>query len=262
MLWHEQSWPAIQAMDKNLPVILPLGSCEQHGHHLPVFVDSIQVDAIATAVEKKLADRVLMLPTQWLGSSHHHLDFPGTVSLRPSLYSEMIKDMARSVLSAGFKRVFFLNGHGGNQIPGAQALSELVAEDEAANSAMLCFSSWWHVGSEAIKPEKHGMTTHGVSHACEYETSLVLFLRGDLVDMAKVRPTRPVIDDAWLNTERAGRVGLYYRFNRVTSFGNMGSPQNATAEKGKSMFNALIDEIASFLDTYATWPVLPAVGPT
>ncbi|MCA9427968.1 MAG: creatininase family protein, partial [Candidatus Omnitrophica bacterium] len=123
MLWHEQRWTQLEKMDKDTPVLIPLGSCEQHGHHLPVYVDTIQVTAIAERAEKALGKKVLLLPTLWLGSSHHHLDFPGTVSVLPSLYSQMIKSVANCILDAGFKRLLFLNGHGGNKVPAAQALS-------------------------------------------------------------------------------------------------------------------------------------------
>ena len=90
MLWQEQSWPAMREMNKQLPVVVPLGSVEQHGHHLPLFVDSIQVSAIAERVEERssLKNEILLLPTFWLGSSHHHMDFPGTVSVLPSLRAE------------------------------------------------------------------------------------------------------------------------------------------------------------------------------
>src|SRR5438067_4410151 len=127
MLWNEQSWPVIDALNRDTPVVIPLGSCEQHGHHLPVFVDTIQVQAVADGVEQAMGDRVLMLPAIWVGSSHHHLDYPGTISLPPELYTSVIKQIVRSVLRAGFKRLFFLNGHGGNEVPVSQALAALVA---------------------------------------------------------------------------------------------------------------------------------------
>ena len=60
MLWHEQSWPRIESIDKRIPVVIPLGSLEQHGKHLPLFVDSIQVDSVAREAEKRLADRMLL----------------------------------------------------------------------------------------------------------------------------------------------------------------------------------------------------------
>lgn len=264
MLWHEQSWPAMREVNKQMPVVVPLGSVEQHGHHLPLYVDTIQVAAIADRVEQRLKDRVLMLPTFWLGSSHHHMDFPGTVSVLPSLYTQIIKSVASCILSAGFKRIFFLNGHGGNEVPGSQALSELVAEDEKANDAYLAFASWWGIGRDAIRPEKHDLKSpEGVSHACEYETSMLLFLRPDLVKMGRARDHTPAIENEWHCSARTGsKVAVYRRYGRITSSGNLGTPSAATAKKGESMTAAVVNDVVAFLNDFATWKELTAIGPT
>ncbi|MBA3708666.1 MAG: creatininase family protein, partial [Planctomycetes bacterium] len=177
MRWHESTWTRIGRMDRGTPVVIPLGSIEQHGPHLPLAVDTIQVEAIADRLEHRLGDRALFLPTQWLGSSHHHMDFTGTISLRPSLYGQLVQELARCVLAHGFTRVLFLNGHGGNEAPATAALSELVATDDRADRACIAFSSWWKAGRDALAPERHGMTTPSISHACEYETSLLMALR-------------------------------------------------------------------------------------
>ena len=261
MLWHEKSWPEVHAIDKNAPVVIPLGSCEQHGHHLPLFVDSLQVTEIAQRVEQCLADRILLTPTLWLGCSHHHKDFPGTISVKPSLYSEMIKSVAESVMRPGFRRILFLNGHGGNEIPGAQALTELVAERDEADDIYLAFSSWWQVGRDALRPEKHGMTTPAITHACEYETSLVLAIRPDLVHVDLVREAEPVLDSPWANPEYGSKVGVYRRFHRLTAAGSMQKPSAATEAKGRSMLDALVEDITAFVREFADWPELPAIGP-
>jgi creatinine amidohydrolase len=261
MLWHEQTWPTIASLDKDTPVVIPLGSVEQHGHHLPVFVDTIQVTEIASRVEQRLGDDALFLPTQWLGSSHHHLDFPGTISMVPSLYSQMIKSIALCIINAGFKRIFFLNGHGGNQVPGAQALTELVAENDEADATYLAFSSWWHVGGDGIKPEKHNLTTPFVSHACEYETSMMLFLRGDLVKMDRFKKTHPPLATKWFHIEQGGPVGVFTRYQRQTIHGNLGAGENATREKGEAMTGAVVDEVVAFLHDYRQWPMLEKIGP-
>jgi creatinine amidohydrolase len=261
MLWHEKTWPEIQSLDKRLPVVIPLGSLEQHGHHLPLLVDTIQVTGIAEEAERRLADRILLLPTLWLGSSDHHRDFPGTVSVAPSLYTEMIKAVVRSVLAAGFARVFLLNGHGGNAVPGAQALSELVAESDQADSAYLVFASWWDLAKDALAPEKHGMQSPTLTHACEYETSLVMALRSDLVHLDRAQQSSAVLDNRWTHSERGGKVRVFHRFSRFTAAGNMGQPRAATAEKGNSIFASVVDEVCAMLEDFATWPDLPAIGP-
>ena len=256
MLWHELSWPLVESASKELAVVIPLGSCEQHGRHLPLFVDSIQVTAIAEKVEQRLHDRIYLTPTLWLGSSHHHLDFPGTISVRPSLYSEMIKDVARSVIAAGFTRIFFLNGHGGNEVPGAAALSDLIATDDRAESCYLGFGSWWQVGRDAMEPKRHGMTTPTITHACEYETSMMLVLRPDLVKLENAAKIQPPLSSPW-----RAKVGVHRRFHRLTPSGNSGDPTAATVEKGKSLFDAVVEDVTNFLTDFATWPALPVLKP-
>lgn len=261
MLWHEQTWPKIKAADKQIPVVLPLGSVEQHGHHLPVFVDTLQVTQIAQQVEQTLGSRVLLLPTLWLGCSEHHMDFPGTVSVPASLYSPMIKSMARSVLRAGFRRIFFLNGHGGNEVPGAQALTEYVGESDEANDAYLVFASWWQVGQQAIKPDRHNMTTPFISHACEYETSMMLAIRPDLVDSRAIVDAKPAVNNAWWQSEYGGRVKVFRRFARLTAAGSMGSAKAATPEKGRQLVDAVASDVVAFLKDFADWPELKQIGP-
>ena len=261
MWWHERSWPEIEALDKRLPVVVPLGSIEQHGRHLPLSVDTTQVTAIAESAERELGDAALFLPTLWLGCSEHHKDFPGTVSLPPSLYAQNIKSIVRSVLRAGFTRIFLLNGHGGNETPATHALTELVGEDDVADAAYLVFASWWQVGAEALAPQRHGLTTPAISHACEYETSLMLALRPDLVHPDTARDAVPTLSrPPWISSGGGGgHVRMFRRFHRLTATGSMGCPTAASAEKGQSMLAALTADITTFVRDYATWPDLPVL---
>jgi creatinine amidohydrolase len=259
MLWHEQTWPTIGSASKETPVVVPLGACEQHGRHLPLLVDTIQVSAVAERVEQQLRERILLTPTLWLGSSHHHLDFPGTISIRPSLYSQMIQEIARSIILAGFTRIFFLNGHGGNEIPASAGLAELVATDDRAEACYLTFASWWQVGREALDPKRHGMTTPAISHACEFETSLLLLLRPDLVNRSEAARCTPALDSRWHHSEYGGGVSMYRRFHRLSASGAMGDASSASAEKGRSMLDAVVAATAAFLTEFATWPQLPTL---
>lgn len=257
MRWEELKWPTIQAISKELPVIIPLGSIEQHGLHLPLSTDTTQVAAIASSLEERMSDRALILPVLWLGSSHHHLDFPGTVSVRPSLYSQLVQDLALSILRAGFRRLFFLNGHGGNETPAAQALSELASTHRQAEEALLAMASWWAVG----KPNatRLGLNTPNLSHACEYETSLMLWLRPDLVELDRARDSIPSVEETWLTGEK--RVQLFRRFAAMTSSGSLGMPTTATAEKGQAILQSVLDDIVAFLDDFARWPLPEKLGP-
>ncbi|MEM1212842.1 MAG: creatininase family protein [Planctomycetota bacterium] len=258
MLWIELSSPQVDALDRSTPVVIPLGSCEQHGRHLPLSVDTTQVQAIAGRLDQRLGDQAVFLPALWLGSSHHHLDFPGTVSVRPSLYAELIQDVARSILRAGFTRLFFLNGHGGNELPAQTGLAELIVTDDAADAASLAFASWWSAGADALQPDKHGLTQPGISHACEVETSLMLALRPDLVDTNTIQPTAPKFVSPNWHCEQGGKLRVFHSFQRLTTHGHMGSPEAATTDKGRSMLDALTDELADVITDFASWPTLPA----
>lgn len=257
-MWlHQLTSPAIQAIDKAIPVIVPLGSIEQHGAHLPVAVDTIQVTAIAEAIERTMTSDALVLPTLWLGASDHHRDFAGAVSVSASVYATMIKSIARSLLAPGFNRIFFLNGHGGNEVPASLALSELVADDDAADAAHLVLASWWHLARDALDARRLGMATSAITHACEYETSLMMAVRPDLVHHDRATSHPQALMTPWFNSEYGGRVKNFHRFHRLTSTGSMGDPSAATAEKGQAMLDGAVADCVAFIRDFALWPHLP-----
>lgn len=261
MLWHEMTWPEIDAVLRSVPVIVPLGSCEQHGHHLPVWVDTFQVDAIARDVEARLRTQVLLTPTLWLGSSHHHKDFPGTISVTPLLYAQVVRQIAGSILSAGFNRILFLNGHGGNRVPGGAGLSELTADDDRADAAHIALANWWEIGAGALR--QTGIVQQTVAHACEFETSLMLEIRGELVKMNRIQPPTRAMENEWYRVEgEAGtKVTLYHRFHRLSASGSLGDASAATKEKGARLRAAVVNEIARFLADFAAWPASKTHGP-
>ena len=105
------------------------------------------------------------------------------------------------------------------------------------------------------------MATAGISHACEYETSFMLFLRPDLVKMENARQSHPVVNKPWHNSEIGGRVKVYRRFHRLTAPGSMGEPAAATAQKGERIADAVVEQVVAFLKDFRNWPDLPVVGP-
>ena len=253
MIFGNKCWVDVEAMDKDKVVVLPLGSFEQHGHHSPLFTDTYLVSAVAERVEAKLANQVYLLPTLWLGASDHHLDLPGTISIPNSLYTEVIKNMIRSIAMAGFQRVFLLNGHGGNVTPGTQAITELVNESDRYNEMWLALSSYWTLASPVMSADQHGMESLQLSHAGEYETSMMLYLKGELMRMDRVTSSPPLVDSTYYHSEHLGRVNVAKRMATSTPTGAMGKPQAATAEKGQSLLTAICEEVVNFLTEFAQW---------
>ena len=103
MRFYEMTAPEIRQLDRRrVIVVAPIAACEQHGPHLPTFTDTILVTAVAEGVERRLPERVLLLPTLWLGASHHHLRFGGTLSAGVDTHVDVLCDLAESVLNDGF----------------------------------------------------------------------------------------------------------------------------------------------------------------
>ncbi len=257
MQYAHLSWPETKQAVADAVVVVPLGSIEQHGHHLPLVTDTHLVTTVADAVEQAIGDRVLRLPTLWTGASDHHLDFPGTVSLPNSLYTQVIKSVVRCLVKAGATRVLLLNGHGGNLIPGHQALTELSNESDEADAVWTVFASYWHVGAEAMSPERHGMTTPEITHACEYESSMMLYTAGDLVHLERAIETEPMLTSSYVCGRRKNRVTFFTRFARQTASGSMGKPSAATPEKGRSLIESIVTDVAAFVEDFLTWPDPP-----
>ncbi len=253
MHYGDYCWVDIQQADKNKVVVVPLASMEQHGPHGPLLTDTYLVSAVAERVEAQLSEQIYLLPTLWLGASDHHLDLPGTVSVPNHVFTLVIKNLVRSIAKAGFQRVVLLNGHGGNVTPGTQAITELANESDVCNEMWIALSSYWTIAGPAMAAERHGMRTKQVSHACEYETSMMLFLHGEIVRMDRVTASPPLVDSPFFHSENGGRVNVAKRLTTWTPTGAMGGPQHSTPEKGESLLNAVVDEVVAFLEDFATW---------
>ena len=253
MQYGNNCWVDIPEADKNKVVVLPLGSLEQHGHHSPLLTDTYLVTAVAQRVEQQLSEQIYLLPTLWLGASDHHLDRPGTVSVPNDIYTLMIKNVVRSIAKAGFQRVFLLNGHGGNVIPGTQAITELSNESEIYDKMWIALGTYWTVAEPAMAPEHHGMETPYLTHACEYETSMMLFLHGEIMRMDRVTSSPPMVDSPFYHSEHGGRINVGKRLVTRAPTGAMGKPQHATPEKGESLLNAITGEVVACLKDFETW---------
>ena len=245
MLLADLTWPAVKALDKNTPVVIPIAAVEQHGHHMPVSTDSMLLGEVVRRVEAASSPRVLIAPLQWLGNSHHHLDYPGTMSATPRLYLDLLHDLAENLIGHGFHRILFLNGHGGNIVPGRQVVFELRQKYRQRTDLLLLFACYW----DLAKPfeEREGYVQREMGHACEWETSMMLRLAPHLV----------IGDVAKLQTVPFGEgLGAAYRgwiTNDRTPTGHIGSPEFATAEKGEHLFASYSQGVLNYLKQVENW---------
>lgn len=238
-------------------IVAPLGSLEQHGHHLPMLTDTLIITEIARRAEAELDDSALFLPTLWLGASHHHLAMPGTVSAANDHYVLILEDMIESLIGAGFRRIFLLNGHGGNITPGRQALYNIQLRHRDKADLYIAFSSWWTLAAEQVAAIQ-GLEAHMVTHACEQETSMILRMRPELVDMREARGATIPFESAFYCPDFSGpsRVDVPRAFDMLSETGAFGHPERATAEKGEALFAAAVGEVVAFVREFGNWPII------
>ncbi|HSB81865.1 MAG TPA: creatininase family protein [Candidatus Methylomirabilis sp.] len=251
---RELTWEDAKARAAdNATIVLPAGSIEQHGPHLPVETDSRLVWEVARRAVAQIADRVniLVTPPLEFGYSTHHREFPGTMTLSGTTYMTVIVELCESLLRNGFRRIFILNGHGGNSDPIHMAVRAIR---DKYDDVLMGTAAYWSIASKALSHVRES-PSGGMSHACELEASLMWHLRPELVksDRFAKRITRwhnPLLRDDLLDS---GSVRLAFHFPDVTPLGFQGDPTLASQEKGEQFLRLIVDEVAAFLTDFSRW---------
>jgi creatinine amidohydrolase len=235
-------------------VVLPLGSLEQHGRHLPLLTDTMICQEIVRRAELALGDVALFLPMLWVGVSEHHRGFPGTISVTPATYVRVLSDTMESLIGSGFKRILMLNSHGGNSTPGHLALYEVQMRHRAERDLWLVLATWFALAAPQIAaiPE---LDQKKVTHACELETSVILQLRPELVDLSAARGTEAAFQSIYYSPDasRPSRVASSRPFEHITANGGYGHPELATPEKGEALLQVAVAEVVACVQEIATW---------
>jgi creatinine amidohydrolase len=248
-------WPDVKELDfSQVIVLLPLGSIEQHGLHLPLNTDSAIITALAKSLEERTPKELLVAPTLWCGHSTHHLAFPGTLSLTQDHYSAIIADTCRSLISAGARKLFLFNGHGGNDIPARYAMREIKSLYPNDPGLRVVFASYWHLAREHMDSVRESQMG-GMGHACEMETSMMLFLHPDLVDMSRAKQDGPAQIPPYRQGDMLAGSPVYevQDFHELSETGTCGACDLASAEKGERFFSGIIDSVSTFLKDFRTW---------
>jgi creatinine amidohydrolase len=252
MLLADLSWPEVKKLKlANRVVIFPLGSFEQHGPNLPLTTDTDIVTAVAQGVERKRQREILCLPTLWPGHSTHHLFFPGTLSVNQMPYIQLLIELSRSVVNFGARKIFLLNGHGGNDVPARAALRELKTEFPKVR---FVFASYWSLAAQTISRVRESKPG-GLGHACEMETSIMLHLCPERVKMKLARRDGPRHTDPYRKADMQHGRPIYFvnEFNEMSKTGVVGQPELASAEKGRRFLDGIVTEVGAFVDEFAKW---------
>lgn len=238
---RRMSWYDVKlAMDAGCDTImLPIGSVEQHGPHLPLLTDSMVVDWIAEKAAEN-CEGVLVAPIIYYGVSDNHIDFPGTGSVSSDTLNHMVIDVGVSLLNHGFKNLILLNGHGGNNATVAISAHEI----RKITGKFVGLITW---PSMVIEAEKT-LESEIVWHADEGETSTVLWIDPSVVKMERAVKEDPKPIPHFEFTHEAlfsnpVDQGLP-RTKDITNSGIIGDATLATPEKGKLILEEAVRNLA------------------
>lgn len=248
--WADLKSPDFANLDLSRVIaVLPVAATEQHGPHLPLNVDATLVDGVIAAALPHLAPNppVLFLPTQSIGFSPEHTAFAGTLTLKAETVIRLWTELAESVAATGVKKLVLLNSHGGQV-----GLLDVVARDLRARLGMLVYSvNWFNLPlGEAVTGLFSAQEHRFGIHAGEIETSMMLALKPEQVDMAKAQNFHSTSQD---RSEKFSILGdgrsakLAWQMQDYNPQGAAGNAAAATADKGRALLGAAGRSLAQLL---------------
>lgn len=249
------TWPEVaRAAGEGRVPIVPIGTLEDHGRHLPIDTDVMLVEAVCRGAAERLPAEAVLLPPIVHGYSPHHMDFPGTITIRWDTFCRYCTDVALSLVRHGFERVLLVNGHGSNQNLVETAARLAMVEEPGS----LVAASFYLVSERSARviEEVRDSDRGGMAHACELETSLYLHLQPGAVDMERAVDERgyPETGHAWMDWSD-GPLKLMQWWSSFSESGVQGDASKATAAKGKVLLEAAVEEIAGFVTELRSLPL-------
>ncbi len=251
--WENLTRDEIAAIDKESAIVfLPTSATEQHGAHLPVGTDSIILTAlIDRIVNEQTFDQgsLIFAPQLRIGKSNEHMGFAGTLTFGTQTYYALLHDVAGSIARSGFRKLVLFNSHGGNT-----DMLNLISRDLRIDFGLdvfvfdWWFTSFWAKGLQDLKQSGK----YGVFHACELETSLMLFAQPESVHMELAVDEDPVAclrDNDYVTVFGPYHAG--WKTSDITRSGVIGAPTYATAEKGKKLFDYAVKELMDIISVFA-----------
>ena len=257
----QMTWVEVeQALTHTDAVIIPLGSIEQHGRHLPLGTDTYEAVETAKLIAQK-AD-VLVAPVVIAGLSPHHLGFPGTITLSPETFEAVVFETAQSLIRHGFRKILIFNGHGGNNVSVANVIQKI---NQTTLAAAFDLGRVEVARKEPLYPQIPWDVHAGVE-----ETSMMLYLAGSLVDMSKAvnpklssPPDVAQMDALGKSDPAMAKLAEDMRFRplesgkktstrEMTDTGSVttGDIRTATAERGRRELEGFVDAAAKFIEAW------------
>lgn len=261
--YAEMTWPECkEAAQQGRVAVLPTGTYEDHGYHLPIDVDVVLSSEICERAVARIPGEAVLIPSVTHGYSPHHADFPGNITIEWDTFVKYVKDVCLSLAHHGFTRILIVNGHGSNT-PLVEMASRLTIVETGGR--VLCASvNHWGLRkarevAKAIRTSEYG----GMSHACELETSLYLALRPELVQMDKAVDERSHLPPSFQNDLIAGKrpdgslANLMPYWSSMSESGVRGDATQATREKGEQFLKAAIEGLIELVRELQSTAIRP-----
>jgi creatinine amidohydrolase len=254
-LWNQLSTTDFQSVDRDQTLVLmPFGATEQHGPHLPVGTDHLIVEAVLKRVIPQITDLdALVLPTLWCTKSNEHTLFAGSLYLQAETLMAVVHDLAAAIARSGFKKLVFMNWHGGNTDLLAALARDVHQRHKLTVFVIDIVRSFAGLTDSAAAPS--GPIIFDI-HAGRYETGLMLAAHPELVkpgpydnlgsDMQRGRLASSFDGAQWLLPE-GGAVLVAWETHDLTPDGVIGNPAGATADEGEGNLNDMVGRVVTIL---------------
>lgn len=245
--YEEFTWPEIrEAVAQNRVAVLPVGTIEQHGPHLPLVTDVLTATEMSRRAVAGMPGEAILLPSVYYAFNEHHMDFPGTIAVRGDTFINYVTDIGCSLARHGFRKILLVNGHGSN-VP----FLDIAARNITIQTESICaMAPWWSlVPKPLIQELRESEFPGGMAHGCELETSVLLYLAGDLVQMDKAERDMPAQRSEFFYWDLQVPSPVFFQefFSRYSRTGTSGDPTKATAEKGRRFVDAVVENLARLI---------------
>ncbi|MBS1826807.1 MAG: creatininase family protein [Acidobacteria bacterium] len=243
-LYQHYTWVELKEVAARNPVVvIPVGSVEDHGPHLPLDTDNFLISSICEEAARRANGDILLMPLIPYGFETHHMDFPGTIDIHMEHMLHFVLDVTKSVARHGFTRILLADGHGSNM-----PILDLVARRTIIETEALCAPFLWPSLALGDIKKVRESGRGGMSHACELETSVYLYLDQERVhmDRAVKEMEQPDSDYIWSDLLSPGPVRMMDIWTRFSKSGVNGDPTLATVEKGRVIFEAVVENFVKF----------------
>jgi creatinine amidohydrolase len=259
-MYADLTWPEInEAVELKKVILLPVGSTEQHGKHLPLDVDNFLATSVSLEAGRRAPEKILVAPTIPYGFNVHAMDFPGTIHVAWEHFVNYCVDVCKSFAYHGFKRIVIVDGHGSNE-----HLLEFVGRQTIIDTdAIVASFMWWNLlryDPGFVGTFRESVYPGGCAHACEVETSLYLHLDAQRVQMDKAEDNIAWYNQEgatgfqWVDAFGAGPVAVVEWTSTYTPNGVMGQPTLANAEKGGRIFEEAVSRLVQFVGEFQQRP--------